>query len=55
MVIIMKTATGIATVTPATKTGFTSVTMNAAGESVVLQFFTTLGWIIIGGNAYTVV
>jgi len=55
MFIIMKTATGVATITPATKTGFTSVTFNAAGDSVILQYFTTLGWIIMGGNSYTVV
>jgi len=55
MFIIMKSSTGVATITPATKTGFTSVTFNAAGDSVILQFFTTLGWIIMGGNSYAVV
>lgn len=55
MIIIQKTATGVSTITPATKTGFTSVTFNAAGDSVILQYYTTLGWIIIGGNSYTVV
>jgi hypothetical protein len=55
MFIIMKTSTGTATITPATKTGFTSVTFNAAGDSVILQFYTTLGWIIMGGNSYAVV
>lgn len=48
MICIMKSATGVATITPTTKTGFTSVTFNAAGDSVILQYYTTLGWIIIG-------
>lgn len=54
MIITMLSATGIATVTPANLAGGTSVTMNAAGESVVLQF-TGGTWYIIGGNAYTVI
>lgn len=48
MCIIMKSSTGVATITPATKTGYTSVTFNAAGDSVILQYYTTLGWIIMG-------
>jgi len=52
--IFMKSATGTATITPATKTGFTSVTFNAAWDSVVLKFVTTLGWIIAGWNSYAV-
>lgn len=55
MFVFLKTATGVATITPATATGFTSVTLNAAGDSVLLKFVTTLGWIIAGGNSYAVV
>ena len=55
MYIFLKTATGVATITPATFTGGTSVTLDAAGDSVHLMFVTTLGWIIMGGNSYAVV
>ncbi|KKT11381.1 MAG: hypothetical protein UV91_C0006G0010 [Candidatus Nomurabacteria bacterium GW2011_GWF2_43_24] len=54
MTITMVSATGIATVTPANLAGGTSVTMNAEGETVMLQFVDTQ-WYIIGGNAYTVI
>ena len=52
--ICMDTATGVATITPTNLAGGTSVTFNAAGETVILQFVDTQ-WYIIGGNAYTVV
>lgn len=55
MVIILKTATGTATITPATFLGGTSITLNAAGDSVMLGYQTGLGWSIIGGNSYAVV
>src|SRR3989339_406366 len=54
MTITMVSATGIATVTPANLAGGTSVTMNAEGETVMLQFVDTQ-WYTIGGNAYTVI
>ncbi len=38
---------GSAVLTPTTKTGFTTVTFTAVGESVTLQFVTTRGWIVI--------
>jgi hypothetical protein len=41
MVIVQKSATGISTVTPATFLSGTSVTMAAAGASVMLMFQTT--------------
>lgn len=47
-------ATGVLTLTPANLAGGTSVTMNAAGETVILQFVDTQ-WYIMGGNAYTVI
>lgn len=55
VVCVLKTATGVATITPATFLGGTSVTLNAAGDSVMLRFQTTLGWSVIGGNGYSVV
>lgn len=55
VVCVMKSATGTATVTPTTFLGGTSVTFDAAGDSVMLRFQDTLGWSIIGGNSYTVI
>jgi len=54
MTIACLSATGVATITPANLSGGTSVTMNAAGETVILQFVDT-EWYIMGGNAYTVI
>lgn len=54
MTIAMLSATGVATITPANLAGGTSVTLNAAGETVILQFVDT-EWYIMGGNAYTVI
>lgn len=54
-VCVMKTATGTATITPATFLGGTSVTFDAAGDSVLLRFQDTLGWSVIGGNSYSVI
>lgn len=53
MTIAMASATGTATITPANLRGGTSVTFNAAGDSVVLQFIAS-EWNIIGGNSYSV-
>lgn len=39
---------GSAILTPTTKTGFTTVTFNNAGDTVTLQYFTTRGWMVIG-------
>lgn len=52
--VVLKTATGVATITPATFLGGTSVTLNAAGDSVMFQYGAN-GWFIIGGNSYAVV
>lgn len=54
MTICLLSATGVATITPANLNGGTSVTLNAAGDSVVLQFVDT-NWYILGGNSYAVV
>ena len=53
--IICADATGTSTITPATFNGGTSITFDALGDSVTLQFVDTLGWTIIGGNSYTIV
>lgn len=52
--VALLSATGVATITPANLAGGTSVTLNAAGDSVVLQFIGT-EWYILGGNSYAVV
>jgi hypothetical protein len=54
MTLVMASATGVATVTPTNLRGGTSVTMNAAGETVILQFVVA-SWSIMGGNAFTVI
>lgn len=49
--IVMVVDGGDATITPTTLLGFTTITLSAVGESVVLQYGTG-GWAIIGGNGY---
>jgi len=51
--ILLTSSTGVATITPANLAGGTSVTLNADGDSVVLQFMDT-EWFILGGNSYAV-
>ena len=54
MTILLTSSTGVATITPANLAGGTSVTLNADGDTVVLQFMDT-EWFILGGNSYAVV
>lgn len=49
--IVMVVDGGDATITPTTLLGFTTITLSAVGQSVVLQYGTG-GWAIIGGNGY---
>jgi hypothetical protein len=49
--IVLKTATGTATITPQTFLGWTSITLNAVGDSVMLYYW-ALGRQIMGGNSY---
>lgn len=51
--IAMASATGTATITPASFRGGTSVTFNAEGDSVMLQYIAS-SWTIVGGNSYGV-
>lgn len=44
---------GDATLTPATVTGYSTITLNDAGDSVTLQFHTTRGWVVIANNGCT--
>jgi hypothetical protein len=52
--VVLKTSTGVATVTPATFLGGTSVTLNAAGDSVTFCYGDN-GWFVVGGNSYAVI
>ena len=45
---------GDATLTPTTKTGFTTIVFGDVGDAVVLQYFTTLGWMVVSNNGATV-
>lgn len=52
--IVMVVDGGDGTLTPTTKTGFSTITFDAVGDSVMLQYFTTLGWMILSNNGATV-
>lgn len=54
MTILLTSSTGVATITPTNLAGGTSVTLNADGDTVVLQFMDT-EWFILGGNSYAVI
>jgi hypothetical protein len=41
---------GSAVLTPTTKTGFTTITFTNVGDSALLQYFTTQGWMIVALN-----
>lgn len=53
-IIVMKTDGGDGTLTPTTKTGFSTITFNDIGDSCILLFTTTTGWTIVGQNGCTV-
>lgn len=57
--IYTNSATGTATITPAGLIGGTSITFNAAGDSVCLKYLpissTAYAWVITGGNSYAIV
>lgn len=50
--IVLVVRVGDATITPTTLLGHTTITLNAVGDSVVLQYGTG-GWAVIGGYSYT--
>lgn len=52
-IIVMGTDGGDATLTPTTKTGYSTITFNDAGDGVTLVFITTKGWIVSGNNGAT--
>lgn len=52
--IILTVDGGDATLTPTTKTGYSTIVFNDAGDSVLLQFFTTLGWMVLSNFGATI-
>lgn len=54
LTIVMVVDGGDGTLTPTTKTGFATITFTAVGNSVTLQYFTTLGWMIVSNYGATV-
>lgn len=45
---------GDATLTPTTKTGYSTIVFNDAGDGVVLVFTTTTGWMVVANNGATI-
>lgn len=52
--ITMLTDGGDGTLTPTTKTGYTTITFNDVGDSVLLRFRTTKGWMIRSNYGCTI-
>ena len=52
--IVMIADGGDGTLTPTTKTGYSTITFNDVGDSVMLQYFPTQGWMILSNNGCTV-
>lgn len=52
--IVMVVDGGDGTLTPTTKTGYSTIVFNDVGDSVVLQYFTTLGWMVLSNNGCTI-
>lgn len=53
-IILMVVDGGDATLTPSTKTGYSTIVFNDAGDGVTLVFTTTQGWICVGNNGATI-
>lgn len=45
---------GDATLTPTTKTGYSTITFNDAGDGCILVYTTTTGWMIVANNGCTI-
>ena len=53
-IIVMKADGGDGTITPVTFAGGTTITMNDAGDSVMLTYATTIGWVLVANNGCTI-
>jgi trimeric autotransporter adhesin len=54
LTIVMVADSGDGTLTPTTKTGYSTITFGDVGDAVTLQYFTTLGWMIVNNYGATV-
>ena len=53
-IIRMVARVGDGTLTPTTKTGFSTITFNTVGDTVMLQYRTTSGWWLVSNYGATV-
>lgn len=53
LTIIMVVDGGEGTLTPTTKTGYNTIAFNDVGDTIVLQYLTTLGWMIVSNYGCT--
>ena len=53
-IIVMKVDGGDGTITPATFAGGTTIAMNDVGDSVMLTYATTIGWVLVANNGCTI-
>jgi len=53
-IIVMKVDGGDGTITPVTFAGGSTITMNDAGDSVMLTYATTIGWVLVANNGCTI-
>lgn len=49
-IIVHEVDGGSAVLTPTTKTGYTTITFTNVGDSCMLQFFATRGWMVVSLN-----
>jgi hypothetical protein len=53
LTIIMVVDGGEGTLTPTTKTGYNTIAFNDVGDTIVLQYLTTIGWMIVSNYGCT--
>jgi len=53
-IIVMKVDGGDGTITPVTFAGGSTITMNDVGDSVMLTYATTIGWVLVANNGCTI-
>jgi hypothetical protein len=53
LTIIMVADGGEGTLTPTTKTGYNTIAFNDVGDTIVLQYLTTVGWMIVSNYGCT--
>ena len=53
-IIVMKADGGDGTITPVTFAGGSTITMNDVGDSVMLTYATTIGWVLVANNGCTI-